>query len=538
MALLRFRLPAWRCLAVTAATALLAVTQALVAPQAATAVEPGAGSTKDRGCASADGEALRYIVVFDESTPAKRAKREIRKACGKLTVYYDAIAVGVATSRDERFGERIGADRAFSAQAHRADGAARADSERLKVTPTVATTVPGGDRGGEQWDMEMINAGAARAAAGGGHRVVVGVLDSGIDAAHPELTDAVDPGVSAGCLTGKPDTAKRAWLPTTSVHGTHVAGTIAAADDGSGVVGVAPEVRLASIKVIGDRGEVDPEAAICGLMWAGRHRMPVANSSFFVDAGSTSCDSDDEYGVVREAVRRATQYASDAGTLNVAAVTNESVSLTRVSEASGSPRGGDGCQALPASLPSVLAVSAVDSDGVKSGYSSYGLGVVSLAAPGGDDGECVLSTVPDGFSDTCGTSMAAPHVAGVAALLAARNPDAGPEQLRSSLTSTATQTACPADYDRAGDGHQDAYCTGYRGYNGFYGHGVVNALAAVESIVDAGATVIEPRKRAKKPSKPDDLERTAVADQPAEPEPAPDLSPLRLRLNLGSLLGR
>ncbi|TVT18643.1 S8 family serine peptidase, partial [Amycolatopsis rhizosphaerae] len=113
-------------------------------------------------------------------------------------------------------------------------------------------------------------------------------------------------------------------------------------------------------------------------------------------------------------------------------------------------------------------------------YSSYGLGVIGLAAPGGDGHDCVLSTVPGGgYAPLCGTSMAAPHVSGVAALIASAHPGYGPRQLREALYRTARPMPCPADYDLTGDGHQDAYCTGYTAYNGFYGHGMVDARAAL-----------------------------------------------------------
>ncbi|MER6800233.1 S8 family serine peptidase, partial [Amycolatopsis mediterranei] len=114
---------------------------------------------------------------------------------------------------------------------------------------------------------------------------------------------------------------------------------------------------------------------------------------------------------------------------------------------------------------------------VKAGYSSYGLGVIDVTAPGGETGDCVLSAVPGGYAPLCGTSMAAPHVTGVLALLASAAPEARPRQLRRTLEAEALPMPCPADYDLTGDGLQDAYCAGYEGYNGFYGHGMVQVPA-------------------------------------------------------------
>ena len=237
-------------------------------------------------------------------------------------------------------------------------------------------------------------------------------------------------------------------------------------------------MRIASVKVIDDRGYADPEAAVCGLMWAASRGMAVTNSSYFVDPWSLSCARDDERGVVNEVMARAVEYATSAGTLNVAAATNEAVGLVP-SPRSGVRTRGDGCQALPAGLRDVVAVSSVSAERVKAGYSSYGLGVIDVTAPGGEAGQCVLSTVPGGYAPLCGTSMASPHVAGVAALLASEHPGYGARQLKRTLDAQATPIACPADYDLTGDGSQDAYCSGYAGFNGFYGHGLVDALAAV-----------------------------------------------------------
>ncbi|WP_410671839.1 S8 family peptidase [Amycolatopsis sp. cmx-4-68] len=441
-------------------------------------VTAGPAAADEPGCAH--GRNLRYVVTFDRGTTEAAARARVAGACGATTVYYPQIAVAIATSGDPSFGARIGLDRAFSAQAERLAAQRATEVKPQPARATLPATdparVPTADLSAKQWDMRMINAG--RGAPAGRRDVVVGVLDSGIDPDHPDLSDALDRDDSAGCLTGAPDRSPSAWAPTTSVHGTHVAGIIAAADDGHGVTGVAPGVRVASVKVIDDRGYADPEAAVCGLMWAAARHMRLTNSSFFVNPWTLSCIRGDDRGVVHEALARAVEYSTSAGTLNVAAATNEAVDLTP-SARSGSPGAGTGCEALPAALRDVVAVSAVGSDGVKAGYSSYGLGVIDVTAPGGETGECVLSTVPGGYAPLCGTSMAAPHVTGVLALLAAARPAARPRQLRRTLDAQAMPMPCPADYDLTGDGTQDAYCAGYEGFNGFYGHGMVDALAAV-----------------------------------------------------------
>jgi subtilisin family serine protease len=183
--------------------------------------------------------------------------------------------------------------------------------------------------------------------------------------------------------------------------------------------------------------------------------------------------------------------------LTVAAAGNGAVDLTRpgldtqsptnAAQEDVRPRSVDNtCLVLPAQLRNVVAVSSVGADKVKAGYSSYGLGAVDVTAPGGDrrqqpDGSqaCVLSTVPSGYDYSCGTSMAAPHVSGVAALLASTHPGASALDLSKMLNAQAETLACPADYDLNGTGVQDAFCTGHSEYNGFYGHGMVDALAAV-----------------------------------------------------------
>jgi subtilisin family serine protease len=173
---------------------------------------------------------------------------------------------------------------------------------------------------------------------------------------------------------------------------------------------------------------------------------------------------------------------------------------------------------------------------VKAGYSSYGLGAVDVTAPGGDPlqrGRCVLSTVPGGYASSCGTSMAAPHAAGVAALLASTHPGSTPAELTRLLNAEADPIACPADYDLNGTGAQDAYCTGDSTYNSFYGHGLVDALAAVAPAASGNVVDQAPRTRPAAPKHKATTQATPPAGppgatytpgQPTKTTPAPPTS--------------
>ena len=215
-------------------------------------------------------------------------------------------------------------------------------------------------------------------------------------------------------------------------HGTHVSGTIAALDNGFGVVGVAPGARIWSVNVFKDGGAYDSWIA-CALDAAITAKVDVANMSL---GGSTTresvCGSTD---VMHNAVCRAVS----AGVTVVVAAGNSAKDSKTI---------------VPAQYDEVITVSALDDrDGTSSGdrlasFSNFGADV-DIAAPG----VYVKSTMPNNtYGTMSGTSMASPHVAGAAALYRAENPNATPAQVRQAIIDNRQQMALPYDPDGINEG--------------------------------------------------------------------------------------
>ena len=349
---------------------------------------------------------------------------------------------------------------------------------------TTATTAD--PREAEQWDMQMIKADQAHKITDGSRNVLVGVLDSGIDPDHPDLAPNIDVADSVNCSdAGRPDTSATGWYPTTSDHGTHVAGTIAAARNGVGIVGVAPNVRMASVKVVNDGGFIYPEYAVCGFIWAGMHHMDVTNNSYYVDPFMYYCEDQSDQYAAKEAVRRAVAWSTDRGVVHAAAAGNAATDLSNNTTDTTSPDDGtavnrtinSGCHDIPTELPGVVTVSSMQRfptgtmNSRLSSFSNRGLGVIDVAAPG----STILSTIVagNGYGTKSGTSMASPHVAGVLALMKSVHPTWTPAQMLAKLRSQADDKPC--DTTPAGG----PACVGTPADNSYFGEGVVDALDAV-----------------------------------------------------------
>ncbi|MET9499003.1 S8 family serine peptidase [Streptomyces sp. NPDC006552] len=485
-----------------------------LAMASAFAVVPDAGATQPS--VTADGPELSYVVnVRPGHGNAARAERAVGRAGGSVVIAYDRIGVLVAHSKNPAFARTIRAVKGVqSAGATRTAPLAAQSSDDI-ATERVLTAAEAGKAAARatsaqdpleplQWDLPAMKADRAHEKSLGSPRVTVGVLDSGVDDTHPDIAPNFDRKASASCLGGVPVQKDDAWRPVAgeSDHGMHVAGTIAAAKNGVGVTGVAPGVKVASLKVAEPAtGMYYTEAVVCGFVWAADHGVDVTNSSYYTDPWLFNCTTDADQKALVTAVGRATRYAERKGAVNVAAAGNASTDLAQDEIADDSspddttpvPRTvrTKDCLDIPSQLPGVVTVSATGAKGIKASYSNWGRDVIDIAAPGGDTtayqppappatSGLILSTLPGGkYGYKAGTSMASPHVAGVAALIKSTHPHASAAQVKALLYKEADATPCTAPYDIDGDGTVDAVCVGSKGKNSFYGAGAADALDAV-----------------------------------------------------------
>ncbi|MGW4721037.1 S8 family peptidase [Streptomyces sp. S1] len=463
-----------------------------------------------------DGPKLSYVVNVDGGhSTAKSVKKAIAAAGGTVVVSYDQIGVIVVHSQNPDFAKQVrkargvvsaGATRTapLSVQGDKSVGGGTQELTEAEAKAAAARATDEQDALEPlQWDLPAIKADKAHKRTLGSKRVTVGVIDTGVDDTHPDLAPNFNAKASANCVSGKPDTTPGSWRPNPgeSDHGTHVAGTIAAAKNGIGITGVAPGVKVSGIKVSTPDGFFYTEAVVCGFVWAAEHGVDITNNSYYTDPWMFACKNDADQKALIEAVTRATRYAERKGTVNVAAAGNSKFdlaadSIVDDSSPNDSTPGGrtidpKKCLDYPAMLPGVVTVSATGAKDLKASYSNYGLGVIDVAAPGGDrtayqtpdapavNGLILSTTVNGGYNYKGGTSMASPHAAGVLALIKSKHPGASPAALKALLYAQADKRACTNPYDIDADGTIDAVCEGGKNKNGFYGAGLIDALDAV-----------------------------------------------------------
>ncbi|MFF4331089.1 S8 family serine peptidase [Streptomyces sp. NPDC048387] len=448
-----------------------------VAPKAPKAPKASAPASSQSATWVAGTRAYLVITTPGDSSAVRAA---VTANGGTVFSYFDQIGVIVAHSSSASFAatlrgvsgvQQVGATRT-------SDVPADAYNPALPANPAQAST-PAGEPA--RADMTQIKADQAWAVNPGSASVKVGILDTGVDDQHQDLAPNFNAADSVSCAYGKPDTRVGAWRDV-DTHGTHVAGTIAAAKNGKGVVGVAPGVRISAVRVAEPGNSFFfAENTICGFVWAGDHGFKVTNNSYYTDPWQFNCPDNIDQAAIIEGVKRAQAYAEGKGSLQIAAAGNEDYDLAHKTTDTASPNDStpvtrtitNACLDIPTELPGVVTVAANGTGTTKASFSNYGQGVIDVAAPGSN----VYSTLPGGtYGTKSGTSMATPHVVGVAALIASANPGITPAQIRDKLATQANDIPCPAD----------GRCTGTTANNSFFGEGQVDALKAVGATPPAG----------------------------------------------------
>lgn len=507
-----------------------------------------------------------WVVLVEKPKETSRVADELKKKDLDLTSINPAV--GMVTVRSSE-------DVAKAAQG--VDGVERAVTDRSvgwspeePPEPPAGETTPATDQerpprppsdgdplDGWLWGMKDINTAGAHSVTTGERKVRVGIIDTGVDSSHPDLVDNYDTKRSRSFVTDLPDIDGQCENDgctdplgsDDAGHGTHVAGTVAAAANGIGVRGVAPDADIVDLRAGQDAGIFLLGPTVNAITHGAQQDVDVMNMSFYVDPWMYACrggapgDTPEQAAaqdVSIELMHRSLELAHDEDVTLVSAAGNNSLDMARPGTDDSSPNYGDephsrtidtkSCETLPTEGPHVIGVSSVDEGGTLSAFSNWttdpSTDDIAVAAPGGtskgDGGFGILSAAPrtylqaqgtvddegrvttdgaaQGVARDCpagieqgdpdpekkcgyyawlqGTSMASPHVAGVAALIISENGGRmAPDDVVKKLRGSATDQACPSGSGTATG--SAGTCTGSKDRNGFFGDGIVDAAAAV-----------------------------------------------------------
>jgi subtilisin family serine protease len=352
-----------------------------------------------------DSPSGRIMVAYRDNSPGATSRQSLAVRDAKLARLdtKTGIAVYEVAAGTER-------EKAAEFAANAAVRVAEPDSR------TAIHLVPNDTAYNQQWAPAKINAPLGWEVSTGSPSIVLALLDTGIDLTNPDFAGRVVPGYNfIGQNTDVQDDHG---------HGTHVAGIAAATgNNGVGIAGVSWGVSIMSVKVLSASGGGYVSDLISGLDWARDHSAKIINISLGTPQTSQ---------LLQEAVQR----ALDAGILVVASAGNSGQSGNAPS--------------YPAAYPGVIAVGATDKDDAKASYSTSG-SYVSIAAPG----TAIYSTYPGGFATMSGTSMASPHVSGMASVIWSKSPELKASEVWETVRSTAVDLGAPGTDNDFGAGRID-----------------------------------------------------------------------------------
>ena len=441
--------------------------------------------------------AKNYIIIATGDQLPSDIEGQTKSANGTMTALIGATGVATATSDDPNFAVNAAKIAGVRSVVH--DFTYQGfDPQKERTIEAASDNVNPPSTGDSnplfplQWGATAIHAPEAWNTGALGEGVVVADLDTGFELMHPDLQPNI-----AGSYSFVPGEGAQFSGPGFS-HGTHTAGTIAAADNGIGVIGIAPKAKLLLVKVLGDAGSGSFSWLMSGIVYAAQHNASVVNMSLGAALPRNGKYLDDNGVVVNDA--KATQELLVALNKVTAYATKQGVTL--IASAGNDANNGNQDQSLvhiPADATGVISISATGPLGWAkaplttnldrfASYSNYGTPAVAFAAPGGDFSyyytskteavvfrgvyqyvwalDMVLSTgrIIDGrarYTWAAGTSMAAPHTSGVAALIIGKN--------GGHMDPTRVEAVLRASADDLGKPGRDPY----------YGYGRVNAFRAV-----------------------------------------------------------
>ncbi|MEU8267968.1 S8 family serine peptidase [Sphaerisporangium sp. NPDC049002] len=434
-----------RVFVVTAAAAVIAATVALPAQAVRTTADPAA--------------ATGYVVLFKEGAAAEDAQKAIRAAGGTVVKVNTAVGLATVTTTNAGFISAIKDNAAI-------DGVAR--DRIIGSVPKAAKTAFGAratdqakavekegrehgavKRGRStkaeplsdlQWDMKQIHAEEAHKYEKGDSKVLVGILDTGVDGSHPDIAPNFSHSLSRNFTVDVPFDANGDVVdgpceeePDQSCndpndvdeggHGTHVASSIASPINKLGISGVAPGVTLVNLRAGQDSGYFFLQPTVDALTYAGDIGVDVVNMSYYIDPWLFNCtdnpaDSPDsrlEQATIIKATQRALNYAHRHGVTLVAAAGNQAADYTKDYLDTSSPDFASvpgqapysrtippSCVSMPTEGEHVISVSATGISKRKAYYSSYGNGFVDIASPGGD-----VYDTPDNTRDITKATLSA-----------------------------------------------------------------------------------------------------------------------------------